>query len=853
MQIFEEKHLRPYLKDALADFRKKYRSHQSPDIFRGRFVYPSGSGKTSLESYILKDMITQDGNRVHLVLAPRIVLVNQLMREFRKYIGQDYIGLAFHSGRSEPDFTHVKWTENSTTNPKFAAEELDRAHSLGKDLVIFSTYHSADRLLPFSFHTMIADESQYCLEFFNVVRKIQAMTKLFFTATEKHNKNNDVNISLDNKKLFGDIISQGRIRDLIEGKYLVPPRLHVMTAFKDKTKDFLTGKEGEMNSFIDEAVSIAEIQNKETRKTMPFSKILFACKGTEDVKIVTERIKELKKAIPTHRIFTIVSNQRYGCQIDGKKMTRDEFMRELKEDTNALIFHFDILSEGIDVDGITGVAIMRNMNHAKLLQTIGRGVRIYKPNPKLKREALISVPIINHDDDTKSMVKNTILAMREGGFEVNSEEILFNDDRNPGIGLEEELDAQYDLSRRKKAQTFLDNVFHELEDMELSSFEYSLKKKTTKKIIDEIKPTKSNLKYTELSLAELYRKKNGLKGGFASFNHCLNSFKNIKINDKNTFGIIHNLEFIMVLLYKKNIDPSKIVFFSNCENKRKIVEKFGIRYIDIKELNIFNPDLDDLGLDDINQYTKFTYTILYPYGKMNMELLDLARKITKKNIIFVGECSAYLSRPEILNYVSYFQILARKKYNNLISMIINLDICQKTKVNFKNRNHIVDKFNITPGFNNLQEWKYANEIIDKNIPGINLKTGYRRISDFNNKKGIKLIHSIGDADEENFGDIFYVENNKKISGFGKHKVLIDRNCTKPGSIGAIKYAKPEFGVGNNILYIETKDVEEATEYIKYLQSKKVTKLYYGIKGERRYNAREFFLKIPRLKYQNMWK
>ena len=534
MPAFTEKDLRPYLKTALSTFRNKFHKHLGTQPFKGRFVFPCGSGKTSLESFIMRDMVNlPDGNRVHLVLAPRIVLVNQLMREYRKLIGSNYIALAFHSGRMEPDFNEVKWTEKSTTNPEFAAAELDRAHSIGKDLIIFSTYHSVSRLLPFKFHTFIADESQYCLDFFDVIPKINANIKLFFTATEKHNRR-DATRNLNNKDIFGELIARGRVRDLINKKYLVPPRLHIMTATRKKSLDILTGADKEINSFVDETIRIARLQDGETRKTMPFSKILFACKGTEDVKIITERIEEIKKAMPTHRIFTIVSNRKYGCMINKQKMSRDDFMAELKKDVNALVFHYDILSEGIDVDGITGVAIMRNMGTAKLLQTIGRGIRIYKPNPKLKREALVSVPVINNDDDTKSLVSETILAMRSGGFEVNIEDILFNDERNPGIGLEEELDDQYDLSRRKKAQTLLENVFHELEEKKYTSYEYELKTKSLKDLINDMPTNKSNLRLTELSIKELYQRKNGITGYniFSPFDICHTGAKYLRYKQK---------------------------------------------------------------------------------------------------------------------------------------------------------------------------------------------------------------------------------------------------------------------------------------------------------------------------------
>ena len=85
-----------------------------------------------------------------------------------------------------------------------------------------------------------------------------------------------------------------------------------------------------------------------------------------------------------------------------------------------MIFHYDILSEGIDVDGITGVFLMRNLGLAKLLQTIGRAIRVYKPNPEIKKQAWISVAVLNGDEDDKERVKFFINAIRNSGFDISA-------------------------------------------------------------------------------------------------------------------------------------------------------------------------------------------------------------------------------------------------------------------------------------------------------------------------------------------------------------------------------------------------------------------------------------------------
>ena len=426
------------------------------DSDKGRIVIPTGGGKTLVEAFALRDIINEDARDIHLVLAPRIALVNQLIKEYRSFIGQKYIAVAFHSGRHEPDFENVRWSETATTNPQLVAEEFARAKRMGKDLVVFSTYASAEKLTGFQFDTLIADESQYCVSenYFDVIRAVDATKKLFFTATERHTKTVNGR-GLNNNEVFGDVVYQVAPQTLIDAGYIVAPRLHVMSA--DSKADY---------SVVDECIQIAKKQ-QELTSDMPVCKTLFAMKGTADVKDIIENVNDIKTAMPGFKVFTIVSNAKYGAMVDGEKMARGNFMKVLRETDNALIFHYDILSEGIDVDGITGVAILRNLKHAKLLQTIGRAVRIYKADPSKKQQAWVSVVAINGNQESMTQVGATIKAIREGGFDVNVEDIDITDNDGFGIADDDDMDALIGPDKKSPTYQSLVNVIHDIEQDEM--------------------------------------------------------------------------------------------------------------------------------------------------------------------------------------------------------------------------------------------------------------------------------------------------------------------------------------------------------------------------------------------------
>jgi superfamily II DNA or RNA helicase len=429
---------------------------KTPDDARGRLVMPTGAGKTLTEAVLLDWQFKNNSKtKIHLVLAPRIMLGNQLLGEYKGFLGAEaFRAIAFHSGEHTAE-DGIKWKEVATTQKSVVEEAYANAQKLNQHLVVFSTYHSCGKLEGIQFDTIIADESQYCVaENFNAsFRSLTGRVRLAFTATEKMTASNS-GFGLNNEELYGTRWYYISPDELIKRGRIVPPRLHIAHI---ETED-------DASSIVSQVIEIAREQIVLTQKTLDFSKVLFAMSGTNDVKTVEENIFTICKEFPTHEVFTITSKS--GALVNGKSVKRKEFMERLKNCENALIFHYDILSEGIDVDGITGVAIMRNMGLAKLLQTIGRAVRLYKPDPTKKPQAWISVPVINGNDDDKERVAGIIRAVRNGGFDISKEDV--HETKNERHEADEEgMEDAYDSANNKFGKFFnVENIFHEIENDE---------------------------------------------------------------------------------------------------------------------------------------------------------------------------------------------------------------------------------------------------------------------------------------------------------------------------------------------------------------------------------------------------
>ena len=448
--------LRDYQNDAVSAVCTEI--HISPDNVLGRVVIPTGGGKTWVQAALLEfQREFNSKTRIHLVLAPRIMLANQLIREYRDYDNNKmlYRAVAFHSGDWDADdveeFESFAWVEHNTTNVEDVKQAYKDAVKNGQDLVVFSTYHSCHKLLKVKFDTMIADESQYCTaeDFHEAVEKMQARIKLFFTATERHTVS-DKGYGLNNEDVFGPRLYSITPAELIKKKVIVPPRLHFMHAQTDD----------EEKSVVNQVGEILLKQDELTANTLGFSKIIFAMKGTDDVKTVADNIKKIRKFTKTHDVFTITSKT--GAQKNGEWMDRETFMSELKTSENAIICHYDILSEGIDVDGITGVAIMRGMSQSKLLQTIGRAMRIYKPAPELKKQAWVTVPVMNCDTSAKETISYFVKALRDGGYDVTKEDVEITG-KERHMGDKAGVEDAYGEDDNNSSTGILKMVLHELE------------------------------------------------------------------------------------------------------------------------------------------------------------------------------------------------------------------------------------------------------------------------------------------------------------------------------------------------------------------------------------------------------
>ena len=353
----------------------KLRSHQATTLDKmlhhkkGQVIVPTGGGKTMCMIEDFKREINQaDYRRTFVVVAPRILLAQQLCEEFLEQITGVNV-LHVHSGE-----TH----HTSTTKPEKIKTFC--IYPLHLHTIIFTTYHSLHRIqeADIDVDTIYFDEAHNSTakNFFPSVEYYSAEAKrcYFFTATPKHS----LTISkpgMNDGYVYGKVIVNIPAPKLVDEGYILPPKMIV------KTIDVREEQVNESEHIVD---TIDDISVK---------KVLICARSTKQIiKLIDQTNFTQELASRDYSCMYITAKT--GAYIDGKKVNRDIFFDTLNTwgkdpDKRFVVLHHSILSEGINVKGLEAALFLRNMDVIGLSQTIGRVIRTGDNN---KKYGLIVVP-----------------------------------------------------------------------------------------------------------------------------------------------------------------------------------------------------------------------------------------------------------------------------------------------------------------------------------------------------------------------------------------------------------------------------------------------------------------------------
>jgi len=471
---------------------KTLRPHQSYTVnklssaIRGIVNLPTGTGKTLIQSRSISNNITEKSEpKVYVILSPRIVLSNQLLAEVKGDLLHNKIDcqyLVVNSSNDTPE--KDKWltdlenevnietrTINSTVSSSKITEDYERAMREQVSLVISSTYHSAQRIVDAGIpvEDVYCDEAHYLVrdDFHWIVTGFPTNKMFFFTATMRETPSED-GMGMNNEERFGKIISQQLPIHMINSGDIIRPRMHIINIPESIDGDNADGA----------AICSAYIEHDTATKIS--GKLLVVTKGAQHIEDIVNS-SDMKRFLRTHPNLTLFDiSSEHGARVNGQKIKRKDWLnrlQNLQDHDQAIILHIDILTEGIDVPGITGIMPMNGQGRAKFLQTLGRATRLHSTdrtnlwsgniqsselNEMVKPYAWIVIPAYgDFGQDLKDNIKLMVDELRTFGFNP-AEDIVVKEKRGKQTPIEVESCNEMD-KKVKEIVDYTGDIIHEIE------------------------------------------------------------------------------------------------------------------------------------------------------------------------------------------------------------------------------------------------------------------------------------------------------------------------------------------------------------------------------------------------------
>jgi len=325
---------------------------------KGQIIVPTGGGKTMcMIDDAMNEFSRSYMGQTIVVVAPRILLANQLSSEFLEFIDNAEV-LHVHSGETH----HYSTTQASRIS-------VWSAKNCAFNQIIFTTYHSLHRVQESGIHvdTIYFDESHNAVQknFIEAVEyfSIYAERSYFFTATPKHSLT-PLKVGMNDTDIFGNVICQVPAPKLVKQGYILPPKVEV---YKTRILD-----KDELVADRDNEQMIDAIDNLDK------DKVLICAKSTKQIVALVSQTDFVKQLAVRGYSYMFITSKT-GAVVDGEKVDRETFFDTLNEwgrnDKKFVVLHHSILSEGINVNGLEAVLFMRSMDYIGISQTIGRVIR----------------------------------------------------------------------------------------------------------------------------------------------------------------------------------------------------------------------------------------------------------------------------------------------------------------------------------------------------------------------------------------------------------------------------------------------------------------------------------------------
>ena len=389
---------------------------------------PTGTGKSRIIYSDILDKIAHPKPEIFAIATHRLLLNTQHLDEIFNTepfkaaiggIGYIFVGsagineTAFHSPETTQSLSELGLNYHdiltTVSNNKELKHEIVRHMTAQRDVIIITTYNSLGKLRGMRINSFYADESHMLAttneqgEFKENFKQITSDNNFFFTATPKDQKEDlseGDTFLMDNEEIFGERTGLS-YKVALERSLIAKPLIHLVSPVGIKAdKDNYVSLENQLliiRSAFKEHRKTVKDNSKFPEKIAP--KILIKASNVSDIWEIYEALKD------EFLVFGSDAGHQTSSKIlpelsdhEGNYKNKESFLKGLKslsDNEEAIIIHYDTLSEGIDVPGITGVLFLSAVlpGQSKILQTIGRATRLHS----FDRERLFSNKLLPQD------------------------------------------------------------------------------------------------------------------------------------------------------------------------------------------------------------------------------------------------------------------------------------------------------------------------------------------------------------------------------------------------------------------------------------------------------------------------
>jgi superfamily II DNA or RNA helicase len=471
---------------------------------------PTGVGKGYLMIVDLLNRLLNSQEKVFVISSHRLMLntqhLNDIFIELGPFLGQ--FGFIF-VGSSKYDVDKFQYVPefnqklqqsklnyhdivSSTTSKKEVGELVDNHLKNDRKVIVLTTYHSLHTLSSLEIDTIYNDEahtlaSDEISQFQKNFEVISANNYFFLTATPKdcHGEETDFFL-MNNEDIFGKRVGLS-FKECVDRGYIVRPTVHIALP-SDFSPEYDYSSVPNMSKFILDTFEAHKkfIQEHSIKSELIGVKILVKCPSVDDM----WKIHQLLMT-QTDILVAAGASKNEGSNFNhfiGEEGIKDrskylEKLQELKSDEEAIVLHYDTMSEGINVSGFTGVEFLGGKlpTITKVLQNTGRATRLHKEDRDRLRVGEINTT--NLGDWVKpycSVIipywdRETELSKKELASQIKNLRDQFGFDpvyyvsvgTDIGKGKkEEQLDPLNDRDRKDKKFKVIEEIQHEIEILE---------------------------------------------------------------------------------------------------------------------------------------------------------------------------------------------------------------------------------------------------------------------------------------------------------------------------------------------------------------------------------------------------